>query len=193
MSEDLPFGSRGGLAIPYNFPVDGQYLIRIRLQRQYQDYLKGMGWPQQVEIRLDGKLLKRFSVGGDAKGRPAAASYAGDGEIDFAGDKEWETYMQLTGDSGLEVRIPVKAGKRSVGVSFVREMWEPEGLPQPTQLGARDLKRSGLYGLREHRSSPDWRAVRSSGSRKGYFEPSCNFRMLSREGFGRTRLPRTRS
>ena len=60
MSEDLPFGSRGGMAIHYDFPVDGEYLIHVRLQRQYQDYLKGMGWPQQLEVRLDGKLLKRF-------------------------------------------------------------------------------------------------------------------------------------
>jgi mono/diheme cytochrome c family protein len=135
MDEDLPFGSRGGLAIHYNFPVDGEYLIKVRLQRQYQDYLKGMGWPQKIDIRLDGKLLKRFTVGGAGKGRPAATSYAGDGEPGFAGDPEWETYMQLTGDAGLEVKIPVQAGSRVVGVSFVRELWEPEGLPQPTQLG----------------------------------------------------------
>jgi len=135
MSEDLPFGSRGGLVIHYDFPVDGEYLIKVRLQRQYQDYLKGMGWPQHVDIRLDGKLLKRFTVGGAGKGRPAATSYAGDGEPGFAGDPEWETYMQLTGDAGLEVKIPVQAGSRVVGVSFVRELWEPEGLPQPTQLG----------------------------------------------------------
>ena len=135
MSEDLPFGSRGGMAIHYDFPVDGEYVIKVRLQRQYQDYLKGMGWPQKLEIRLVGKLLKRFTVGGPGKGRPAAASYAGDGEPGFAGAPEWETYMQLTGDAGLEVRLPVKAGSRVVGVSFVRELWEPEGLPQPVQLG----------------------------------------------------------
>ena len=134
-SEDLPLGSRGGMAIHYNFPVDGEYLIRVRLQRQYQDYLKGMGWPQKLDVRLDGKLLKRFTVGGGAKGRPAASSYAGDGEPNFAGDPEWEKYMQLTGDAGLEVRVPVKAGPRVVGVSFVRELWEPEGLPQPLQRG----------------------------------------------------------
>lgn len=134
-SEDLPLGSRGGIAIHYDFPVDGEYLIRVRLQRQYQDYLKGMGWPQQLDVRLDGKLLKRFTVGGGGKGRPAASSYAGDGEPNFAGDPEWEKYMQLTGDAGLEVRVPVKAGPRVVGVSFVRELWEPEGLPQPLQRG----------------------------------------------------------
>src|SRR5262249_29708898 len=74
-------------------------------------------------------------VGGTAKGRPAAASYAGDGEPNFAGDPEWETYMQITGDAGLEVRLPIDAGPHIVGVSFVREMWEPEGLPQPLQRG----------------------------------------------------------
>lgn len=94
-----------------------------------------MGWPQQVEIRLDGKLLKRFTVGGQGKGRAAASSYAGDGEPGFAGDPEWEEYMQVKGDAGLEVRVPVQAGSRVVGVSFVRELWEPEGLPQPIQLG----------------------------------------------------------
>jgi len=35
-SEDLPFGSRGGIAIRKDFPVDGEYLITVKLQRQYQ-------------------------------------------------------------------------------------------------------------------------------------------------------------
>ena len=134
-SEDLPLGSRGGIAIRHNFPVDGEYLIKIRLQRQYQDYLKGMGWPQRLDVRLDGKLLKRFTVGGGATGRPAAASYAGDGEPGFAGDDSWEKYMQVGGDAGLELRVPVAGGSHVVGVSFVRELWEPEGLPQPLQRG----------------------------------------------------------
>jgi mono/diheme cytochrome c family protein len=142
--EDLPFGSRGGIAVRYLFPVDGEYLIKVRLRRQYQDYLMGMGWPQQLDVRLDGKLLKRFVVGGKAPGTPAAASYAGDGEPGFAGAPEWETYMQLTGDAGLEVRVPVTAGPRVVGVSFVRELWEPEGLPQPLQRG-RVLTNDQIY------------------------------------------------
>ncbi len=134
-SEDLPLGSRGGVAVRYHFPADGEYAIKIRLQRNYQDYLKGMGWEQQLDVRLDGKLLKRFAVGGKAQGRPAGASYAGDGEPGFAGAPEWERYMQLDGDAGLEVRVPVTAGSRIVGVSFVRALWEPEGLPQPLQRG----------------------------------------------------------
>jgi Protein of unknown function (DUF1592)/Protein of unknown function (DUF1588)/Protein of unknown function (DUF1585)/Protein of unknown function (DUF1587)/Protein of unknown function (DUF1595)/Planctomycete cytochrome C len=142
--EDLPFGSRGGIAVRYVFPVDGEYLIKVRLRRQYQDYLMGMGWPQRLDVRLDGKLVKRFVVGGKAPGTPAASSYAGDGEPGFAGAPAWETYMQLTGDAGLEVRIPVSAGPRVVGVSFVRELWEPEGLPQPLQRG-RVLTNDQIY------------------------------------------------
>jgi hypothetical protein len=134
-SDDLPLGSRGGLAVRHNFPVDGDYLIKVRLQRQYQDYIKGMGWPQRLDVRLDGRLLKRFTVGGEATGRPAAASYAGDGEPGFAGDDSWEKYMQFGADAGLELRVPVSSGLHVVGVSFVRELWEPEGLPQPLQRG----------------------------------------------------------
>jgi mono/diheme cytochrome c family protein len=143
-SEDLPFGSRGGISVRYDFPVSGEYLIKVRLRRQYQDYLMGMGWPQQLDVRLDGKLLKRFTVGGGAQGRPAAASYAGDGEPGFAGDDEWEKYMQIGGDAGLEIRVPVEAGPRVVGVSFVRELWEPEGIPQPLQRG-RVLTNDQIY------------------------------------------------
>ena len=63
-SEDLPLGSRGGLAIPYHFPVDGEYLLTVHLRRQYQGYIMGMGWPQQLDVRLDGRLLERFHRGG---------------------------------------------------------------------------------------------------------------------------------
>jgi len=143
-NEDLPFGSRGGMAIRYDFPVDGEYVIKIRLRRQYQDYVMGMGWPQQLDLRLDGALVKRFTVGGEGKGRPAAASYAGDGEPGFAGDDEWEKYMQQGADAALEVRVPIKAGPRLVGVSFIRQMWEPEGLPQPQQRG-RVLTNDQIY------------------------------------------------
>ena len=143
-SEQLPLGSRGGLAVPYQFPVDGEYVIKVRLRRQYQAYLMGMGWPQRLDIRLDGRLLERFTVGGNAPGTPAASSYAGDGEPGFAADPEWETFMQLTGDAGLEVRVPVTAGPRTVSVSFVRELWEPEGLPQPLQRG-RVLTNDQIY------------------------------------------------
>jgi mono/diheme cytochrome c family protein len=206
-SEDLPLGSRGGIAIHYNFPVDGEYLIKVRLQRQYQDYLKGMGWPQQLDVRLDGKLLKRFTVGGGAQGRPAASSYAGDGEPGFAGDPEWEKYMQLTGDAGLEVRVPVEAGPRIVGVSFVRELWEPEGLPQPLQRGrviADDqvymdyakvgvVQIGGPYGTAgAAKDTPSRRAVFVCRPRSASEESVCATKILSRMARLAYRRPATK-
>ncbi len=141
MSEDLPFGSRGGIAIPYQFPVDGEYLVRIELWRQLYDYIIGMGEPHQLDIRLDGVLLKRFTVGGQGKGMTAPENFAGNTQ----GDPEWEKYMH-TADAGLEVRTPVKAGPHIVGVSFVRRSWEPEGILQPPQTGFSRTTDEHYYG-----------------------------------------------
>ena len=33
MSEDLPFGTRGGVSIRHYFPLDGDYLVKVRLHR----------------------------------------------------------------------------------------------------------------------------------------------------------------
>jgi len=141
MSEDLPFGSRGGTAVNYQFPVDGEYLFKIELKRQLYDYIVGMGEPHQLDIRLDGVLLKRFTVGGEAKGMTTPENYAGN----TPGDPEWEEYM-LNADRGLEVRAPVKAGPHVVGVSFVRRLWEAEGVLQPPQTGFGRTTNELYYG-----------------------------------------------
>jgi hypothetical protein len=129
-SEDLPFGSRGGMVIPYQFPLDGDYTIRVVLKRQLYLYLIGMGEPHQIDVRLDGTLLKRFTIGGEGKGMTAPESFAGNTQ----GEPQWEEYMH-TADAGLTVRIPVTAGTHRVGVSFVKRHWEPEGVLQPPQRG----------------------------------------------------------
>jgi hypothetical protein len=129
-NERQPFGSRGGTTIRYHFPLDGNYSIKVVLKRQLYLYLIGMGEPHQIDLRLDGALLKRFTIGGQGKGLTAPESFAGNTQ----GDHDWEIYMH-TADAGLEVRVPVKAGTREVGVSFVRQHWEPEGVLQPPQRG----------------------------------------------------------
>jgi hypothetical protein len=131
LSEDLPLGSRGGVAVRHNFPVDGEYLIKVRLRRTYQDYIMGMGMPQELDVRIDGRLIERFTVGGEAKGKAGPASFA---STEF-GDPEWEEYLRHA-DDGLELRTTVKAGPRLIAVSFVRGTWEPEGIPQPQQRGS---------------------------------------------------------
>ena len=90
------------------------------------NYIRGLGTRQELEVRLDGVLLKRFAIGGEEPGRPAPASYAGN----IFGDAEWENYA-LYADSGLKLRFPAKAGPRVLGVSFVRNLTASEGVLQP--------------------------------------------------------------
>jgi mono/diheme cytochrome c family protein len=126
LNEDLPFGSRGGLAVKHTFPLTGEYAFKVRLRRQVYDYIIGMGHPQQLDLRIDGVRIKRFTVGGAATGTPGPLTWNGE----IVGDTEWELYMHAA-DAGLELRAPVQAGERSVTVSFVDSPWEPEGIAQP--------------------------------------------------------------
>ena len=140
MSEWLPFGSRGGLAVRHHFPVDGEYDLKIRLHRNYVDYVRGLGSQNELDVRLDGVLVTRFTFGGDQPlVRRPPASYAGN----IFGDAEWEEYA-LFADADLEVRFPAQAGPRVVGVSFVRSFAESDGVLQPRQttfaLAVNDLR-----------------------------------------------------
>lgn len=129
MSEDLPFGSRGGVAMRHYFPVAGKYDLSLRLHRNYVNYIRGMGSRHEIEIRFDTKLIATFKVGGEEPDvLQAPASYGGN----QFGDREWEDYM-LFADSNLRLRFDAEAGPHIVGVSFVRQLTEPEGVLQPPQ------------------------------------------------------------
>jgi mono/diheme cytochrome c family protein len=130
MSDSLPFGSQGGALLRYHFPLDAEYTIKVLLRRQEYDYIIGIGEPHEIDFRLDGVRLKRFTVGGEGKGMTTPENFAGNTQ----GDPEWEEYMH-TADAGLEVRVPVKAGDHEVGVSLVGRRVEPEGVLQPPQTG----------------------------------------------------------
>ena len=130
VGDDLPFGSQGGALIRYAFPVDAEYTIKVLLRRQEYDYIIGLGEPHQLDIRLDGVRLQRFTVGGEAKGMTMPESFAGNTQ----GSPEFEEYMH-TADANLEVRVPVTAGVHTVGAAFVSRFWEAEGVLQPPQTG----------------------------------------------------------
>jgi hypothetical protein len=119
MGEDLPFGSRGGVAIRHYFPLDGEYVIKIHLLGNDQKTILGLSEPHQLDVRLDGERIKLFTVGGLAKG--------------MIGDTEARENPELaeslrTADSGLEVRFPAKAGTRLVAVAFPMESSVLEGV-----------------------------------------------------------------
>jgi mono/diheme cytochrome c family protein len=93
--DSLPLGTRGGTAISYNFPLDGEYSIEV-------EPLAGGTDAHQLEVSIDGERVKVFTVGGR---RPQAA-----GGVAYDAP-----------DDSLEVRIPVEAGPRVVGVTFVKK------------------------------------------------------------------------
>ena len=127
VDEALPFGSRGGIAIHRYFPVDGEYSIKLTLQRtKNSENIIGLGRPHQLEVRVDGVRVAGFTVGGEDKGNPAPMSFAGR----FPGDPEWEQYVHHA-DDALQARFAVRAGPRVVGVSFVQSTPEPVGILQP--------------------------------------------------------------
>ena len=130
-NEDLPLGSRGGLSATHHFPADGNYIFRIALTTNWQDYVRGMGRRNLLDLRIDGRLVQRFTVGGEAPGMPAPTTWS----PAEAGDPEWERYVRESA-AHLEVRVPVDGGPHVVGVSFVRNRWEPEGPLQPMMKGA---------------------------------------------------------
>ena len=130
-TEDLPLGSRGGLSATYHFPADGIYIFRIGLTTNWQDYVRGMGRRNLLDLRIDGALVERFTVGGEAPGTPAPRTFS----PAEAGDPEWEQYVRESA-AHLEVRVSVEGGPHVVGISFVRHMWEPEGPLQPEMKGS---------------------------------------------------------
>ena len=127
-SEDLPFGSRGGTAIRHHFPVDGEYQIKVRLQTNYVGYVRGIDEAHEIEFRLDGAQIERFTFGGEAPGTPSPISFAGN----IRGTDDWEQYT-LHADDPLEVTTSVPAGPHTIGIAFPRETWEEEGVLQPRQ------------------------------------------------------------
>jgi len=115
-SEDLPFGTRGGVAARHYFPLDADYTLKIRLQRDKAGTgaVRGLSaGPQQIDVHLGGERLKRFTVGADAPGGRVAKPEAA--------------------DAGLEVKFSARAGSSLVGVSILDRTLATEGV-NPTRL-----------------------------------------------------------
>ena len=116
VSDDLPFGSRGGLAVTHTFPVDGDYVAKIFLLRTYDGRVRGLLEQSQMEVRLDGVLLKTLSVG--------EAVEPVDGQVPRRDYRNVE-------DDGQEVRFTAPAGPAILSVSFVDTGIVPEGMRRP--------------------------------------------------------------
>ena len=128
MSDDLPFGSRGGVAIKHYFPVDGEYEIRLRVQRNSLNIgneIRGLDVQNDIDVRLDGQRIKVFTLGGRTYG---AFTY---------------TETEDIADAGLQVRFQAKAGMRTLGIAFNRDQWYVEGVGMSRLPPASDGYASG--------------------------------------------------
>ena len=100
--EELPFGTRGGIAVRSTFPVDGDYTIKLEVAGAGRE-------AHQLEITVDGDRLHVTTIGGAAAGRgPRAAAAAA-------------TPDGASNEPVLEFRISVKAGVRLIGITFVEQ------------------------------------------------------------------------
>ena len=64
MSEDLPFGSRGGVAVRHHFPYDGEYVFEIRFGGR-------SNVSEAVELRIDGARVADLMTTGRSSLDPA--------------------------------------------------------------------------------------------------------------------------
>ena len=102
--EGLPFGTRGGTVIDYNFPEDAEYIFEILPDGPLRIE------PHDLEITIDGERIALLTVGKAPDPDDPRGLYT----------PEIET---------LDVRAPVTAGPHEVGIAFLRKTSaEPEGI-----------------------------------------------------------------
>jgi mono/diheme cytochrome c family protein len=88
--EELPFGTRGGVAVRSYFPLDGEYEFQVDLAGFSRE-------PHQLELTVDGERKGLLPVGSGRGGRPGRG-----------------------GGGPTQFRISVEAGPRLIGVTFVQ-------------------------------------------------------------------------
>ena len=76
--EGLPFGTRGGILIKYQFPADGEYTFKVKGVTGYFQAVLGGVKGEQLEVTVDGERVKLFdwdkeiaNTTGNGKSTPA--------------------------------------------------------------------------------------------------------------------------
>jgi mono/diheme cytochrome c family protein len=91
--EGLPFGTRGGILIKYQFPADGEYTFKVKGVTGYFQAVLGGVKGEQLEVTVDGERVRLF---------------------------DWDKEISSTTGNGKSTqKIAVKAGLHTVGVTFL--------------------------------------------------------------------------
>ncbi len=103
--EGLPLGTRGGLLIHQTLPLEGKYLIRVKLFRTNAGYIRGLAYPHQVEVTVDDQRVFLETVGLREEYSALLANPAASAMV----------------DAKLVARVPISAGPHTIGVAFVEK------------------------------------------------------------------------
>jgi mono/diheme cytochrome c family protein len=128
--EGLPLGTRGGILIHHNFPLDADYEFNVILLRNIVGYLTGMEFPHQLEVGIDGQRVFLAPVGGEEDLKLVDTNLA------LAGD---------TLDARLKTKVHVKAGPHDVAVTFLRR--DSAESDEPLQPFTRELDLQNMNGI----------------------------------------------
>ena len=158
--EGLPLGTRGGTLIRYNFPVDGEYTIRVRLAREAVG-AGGIDVPlydvgQQLEIALDGKRLEVFTLPATERGVLASQvrdpRQPRDAPPPPPRSRRYQREDRSGVDADWEVRFKAKAGPQDISVAFINRvpallesLKQPYLHPYPSGAGSLPGSRKGAY------------------------------------------------
>jgi hypothetical protein len=144
LDESFSLGSRGGVAARHYFPVDGEYVFRVRLLRTYAGVIRGLNAPATIEVRVDGARIGRFTIGGG-----------------FSEPRD-------QADDVLQVRASLTAGLHHVLATIVKTedvkaeglgparipIWNREGDVPSAELSISSLLVGGPYNGRVPKESP---------------------------------------
>jgi len=146
LSDDLPFGSRGGLAVRYYFPADGEYVFEMRPKESGA----GGGFEgvtnevHTIDVAIDNVKMGTTTLGGPEFGRgrggdPAAGT-------DYQREDRTKKILEA-----LKFRLQVKAGSHLVQAyfvsktsAFVEDLFDPSLRRDPYRAGGGEPKISSL-------------------------------------------------
>jgi mono/diheme cytochrome c family protein len=103
--EGLPLGTRGGVAALHTFPLDGEYVIRVKLVETNLGTIRGLQDENQLEIAIEGQRVLLAPVGG---------------KDDYMESGENATNIVNALYARLQARVAVRAGQRIVTTAFLQ-------------------------------------------------------------------------
>jgi mono/diheme cytochrome c family protein len=139
--EGLPLGTRGGVQIHHDFPLDGDYVIKVKLLKSTVDLLFGNNAQDQLlEIALNGERVQTLSINPKVQAPPPAPAADKSQKPKEGFDPSAATKLSMSQPKdNVEARIHVSAGPQTVSVAFVQRSYGPvQDLMEPIERSTFD-------------------------------------------------------